>query len=81
MKKIDKVLIVTLVCLALSMPLCVVLAKRNCIKNYCHHNWKEGVSFEECKKVSKNLKLPYGRSFYKCVECDKIKVTVNNERP
>ena len=81
MEKIDKILMVTLVCLALSMPLCVVLAKRNCIKDYCHHEWNQGVSFEECKEVSENLKLPYPRSFYKCTKCDKIEVTVGNERP
>ncbi len=72
MKKVDKILIVVLVCLALSMPLCVVLAKRNVIKNHCHHNWKEGAPFEEAKQAAKDSRLPTPYYFYSCTKCKKV---------
>ena len=42
----------------------------------CQHDFKQGVSLEECREASRDLKIPYPRSFYKCLNCDLIKVTV-----
>ncbi len=47
-------------------------------KENCRHEWKQGVSIEECREASKQTALPYPRSFYKCTKCDEIEVIINN---
>ena len=66
-----------LICIIATMLICHVVDESN---EKCQHEWKQGVSFEECKEVSRDLKMPYPRSFYKCLNCDLIKVTVNGQK-
>ena len=62
-----------LICFITTMLVCHVIEENN---EKCEHEWKQGVSFEECKEVSRDLEMPYPRSFYKCLKCDLINITV-----
>ncbi len=44
-------------------------------KSQCQHIWKQGVSFEEYKQAAVDKNLNWPRIPYKCVQCNKIKIT------
>ena len=69
--------------LLLLLVICVVATIIICCGSdeKCEHDFKHGVSLEECREASRDLKIPYPRSFYKCTKCDVIEITVNSQRP